>query len=134
MSTLTSGLGESSGILSETSCCSQSQDCLFPTDIVTKPSTMLLFADKDYKRNVSIDCRVLNNFCQTSVSSLNSDVKRTSRLLETNDPKNLNSVAPETMSISSKCNTSHIVELGWLLRLIASVKCTVNLPINTVNG
>lgn len=42
ISTLTSGLGESRNILSESeSSNSYSQDCLFPTDIVTKPTTIL---------------------------------------------------------------------------------------------
>ncbi|CAH8680712.1 unnamed protein product [Schistosoma rodhaini] len=88
ISTLTSGLGESRNMLSESeSCNSYSQDCLFPTDVVTKPAT-ILSADREYK--LSNVMNIGNKLVQkhpnhSSLLFLNSEVEQTGKLLETNN-------------------------------------------------
>ncbi|KAH8867440.1 Ccr4 not transcription complex [Schistosoma japonicum] len=89
MSALTSGLGESRNILSESYSSSRySQDCLFPSDVVTKPMT-ILSSDKEYKlSNVSIDSKVpiSKHINHSSLLSLNSELGQISgRLLDTNN-------------------------------------------------
>ncbi|CAH8873135.1 unnamed protein product [Trichobilharzia szidati] len=96
LSTLTSGLGESRGILSESDSNSYSQDCLFPADIVVKPST-------EYKASVSVGRRAADIFGNVSLSSLNSDMRQTIRLLDAKNPKNYMASA---VAEDSKCNTS----------------------------
>ncbi|TNN12055.1 hypothetical protein EWB00_004125 [Schistosoma japonicum] len=88
MSALTSGLGESRNILSESYSSRYSQDCLFPSDVVTKPMT-ILSSDKEYKlSNVNIDSKVpiSKHINHSSLLSLNSELGQISgRLLDTNN-------------------------------------------------
>ncbi|CAH8565085.1 unnamed protein product [Schistosoma turkestanicum] len=88
LSTLTSGLGESTNILSESSSRnSYSQDCLFPNDIVTK-RMIILPTDKEYK--LSNMMNVVNklapkHFDRSSLLSLNCEIEQADKLMRTNN-------------------------------------------------
>ncbi|VDP37925.1 unnamed protein product [Schistosoma mattheei] len=88
ISTLTSGLGESRNILSESeSSNSYSQDCLFPTDIITKPTT-ILSADRECKFSNMMNMGnklVQKHFNHSSLLILDSEVEQTDKLLEINN-------------------------------------------------
>ncbi|CAI2735657.1 unnamed protein product [Schistosoma spindalis] len=88
ISTLTSGLGESRNILSESESSNRySQDCLFPTDIVTKPTT-LLSTDREYKFSNMMNIGnklVQKHFNHSSLLILDSEVEQTGEILEVNN-------------------------------------------------
>ncbi|CAH8669422.1 unnamed protein product [Schistosoma bovis] len=88
ISTLTSGLGESRNILSESeSSNSYSQDCLFPTDIVAKPTT-ILSADRECKFSNMMNIGnklVQKHFNHSSLLILDSEVEQADKLLEINN-------------------------------------------------
>ncbi|VDP53047.1 unnamed protein product [Schistosoma curassoni] len=129
ISTLTSGLGESRNILSESeSSNSYSQDCLFPTDIVTKPTT-ILSADRECKFSNMMNIGnklVQKHFNHSSLLILDSEVEQADKLLEINNSSYTTTTTRSFIGICASCADRLDIALSHKYYGVRKVPKTIN--------